>query len=498
MALKIGEAEEEMLLSAPKLIVIGVGGAGCNAVNSMIEDGLTGVEFIAANTDAQSLKNSRAEVRIQLGRDTTKGYGSGMVPEIGEAAAQESIAEILEHTRGADMVFISAGMGGGTGTGAAPVIARELRKAGILTVGVVTKPFNFEGFKRATTAEVGLVELAAHTDTMIVIANQNLFKIASPDTTYDEAFKMADNVLYHAVASVTDLITRPGLINMDFADVRTVMKGMGRAMIGCGERDGDDRAIRAAEAALSNPLLDNDSMIGAQGVLVNISGGKDMKLVEVDAAANRIRAEVDDNANIRFGSCLDESLEGRIRISIVAAGMSDDAPPPRDRYSEIGARAESYPRVRESMVSMPEAKEEPVAQAPAEEETKEEKSAFSWNSFFSRNKDEAAAPKSPEVESETKVRSTFRFVSAENEAEAKAAAEYEEEFVVNSPAPEKVAEPEPAAPAQDAPSPNLSASKPFMDDMFSSLKNKLEEEDKSGAQTDLEDILEIPTFLRRK
>ncbi|MBN8534250.1 MAG: cell division protein FtsZ [Rhizobiales bacterium] len=305
----------------PRITVFGVGGAGGNAVNNMIRCGLAGVEFVAANTDAQALLLSHAEKRVQMGIQVTEGLGAGSQPEVGRSAAEEVMDEIRDHLAHVHMVFITAGMGGGTGTGAAPVIARVAREMGILTVGVVTKPFHFEGQRRMRVAEAGIAELQKAVDTLIVIPNQNLFRIASDRTTFAEAFALADQVLLSGVASITDLIVKPGLINLDFADVRAVMRDMGKAMMGTGEATGDSRAIMAAEAAIANPLLDETSMKGARGLLISITGGPDMKIFEVDAAANRIREEVDMDANVIFGATQDESLEGIIRVSVVATGL---------------------------------------------------------------------------------------------------------------------------------------------------------------------------------
>ncbi len=305
----------------PRITVVGVGGAGTNAVNNMITAHLEGVEFVACNTDAQSLAQSLTERRIQLGTSITQGLGAGARPEIGRAAAEEATEELLDQLQGSHMVFITAGMGGGTGTGAAPVIARSVREQGILTVGVVTKPFHFEGAHRMRVAEGGLTELQQYVDTLIVIPNQNLFRIANERTTFADAFKLADNVLHMGVRGVTDLMVMPGLINLDFADIRTVMSEMGKAMMGTGEGTGERRALEAAEAAISNPLLDEVSMKGARGVLINITGGPDMTLFEVDEAANRIKEEVDPDANIIVGSTLDELMSGEMRVSVVATGI---------------------------------------------------------------------------------------------------------------------------------------------------------------------------------
>ncbi|WP_193367696.1 cell division protein FtsZ [Pelagibius marinus] len=310
---------------SPRITVIGVGGAGGNAVNNMIQSNLDGVEFLITNTDAQALTQSLCERRIQLGRNITQGLGAGSRPDIGRAAAEEALDEILTDIEGQHMVFITAGMGGGTGTGAAPVIARAAREAGILTVGVVTKPFHFEGVHRMRLAESGINELTQYVDTLIIIPNQNLFRVANEKTTFADAFKMADDVLNSGVRGVTDLMVNPGMINLDFADIRAVMSEMGKAMMGTGEAEGEGRAIAAAEAAISNPLLDDVSMKGARGVLINITGGMDLTLFEVDEAANRIRDEVDPEANIIFGSTFDQSLEGMMRVSVVSTGIDVDA-----------------------------------------------------------------------------------------------------------------------------------------------------------------------------
>jgi cell division protein FtsZ len=305
----------------PRITVVGVGGAGGNAVNNMIRAKLEGVEFVVANTDAQALAQSLAERRLQLGVGVTQGLGAGSRPDVGRVAAEESMQELLEHVQGSHMVFVAAGMGGGTGTGAAPVIARACREAGMLTVGVITKPFHFEGQHRMKLAESGIEELQQNVDTLIIIPNQNLFRVANERTTFADAFKMADDVLYSGVRGVTDLMVMPGLINLDFADIRSVMGEMGKAMMGTGEAEGDNRSIDAAQKAISNPLLDDVSMKGAKGVLINITGGMDMTLFEVDEAANRIRDEVDPDANIIFGSTFDESLNGKMRVSVVATGI---------------------------------------------------------------------------------------------------------------------------------------------------------------------------------
>jgi cell division protein FtsZ len=324
----------------PRITVFGVGGAGGNAVNNMITAGLQGVEFVVANTDAQALTMSKAERIIQMGVQVTEGLGAGSQPDVGRAAAEEVIDEIRDHLGGAHMVFITAGMGGGTGTGASPVIGRVARELGILTVGVVTKPFHFEGQRRMRFAEAGISELHRVVDTLLIIPNQNLFRVANEKTTFADAFAMADQVLYSGVGCITDLMVKEGLINLDFADVRAVMREMGKAMMGTGEASGEKRALTAAEAAIANPLIDDSSMKGAKGLLISITGGKDLTLYEVDEAATRIREEVDQDANIIVGATFDEALEGMIRVSVVATGIDkvaieQPAPAAETRSSEI-------------------------------------------------------------------------------------------------------------------------------------------------------------------
>ena len=310
----------------PRIIVLGVGGAGGNAINGMIDAGLHGVEFIAVNTDAQDLKSSKAHAKIQLGMNLTKGLGAGAKLDIGQAAADESLNEIINHIQGANMVFITAGMGGGTGTGAAHVIARAAKELNILTVGVVTLPFLYEGPLRTRRANLGLEELKKHVDTNIVIPNQNLFKIANEQTTFEESFELSNDVLLHGVRSITDLMVRPGLINLDFADVETVMSGMGKAMMGTGEAEGEKRAEQAAELAINNPLIDDYSLKGAKGLLINITGGKDLKLFEVDEAVNKVRAEVDPECELIIGAITDPALDGKLRVSIVATALDGQTP----------------------------------------------------------------------------------------------------------------------------------------------------------------------------
>ncbi|ALI54763.1 cell division protein FtsZ [Celeribacter marinus] len=364
MALNLTMPERDDL--KPKITVFGVGGAGGNAVNNMIEKALEGVEFVVANTDAQALSHSKSTAKIQMGVKVTEGLGAGARASVGAAAAEESIETIVDHLAGAHMCFITAGMGGGTGTGAAPIIAQAARELGVLTVGVVTKPFQFEGAKRMRQAEEGVEQLQKMVDTLIIIPNQNLFRLANEKTTFTEAFSMADDVLYQGVKGVTDLMVRPGLINLDFADVRAVMDEMGKAMMGTGEASGEDRAIQAAEKAIANPLLDEISLKGARGVLINITGGADLTLFELDEAANRIREEVDPDANIIVGSTMDPTLEGAMRVSVVATGIDAntnlaETPVPRRRLSEpLAPQVEVEAPVAAAPVEAPVAAQAPV------------------------------------------------------------------------------------------------------------------------------------------
>ncbi len=357
MSINIGPAAIDDM--RPRITVVGIGGAGGNAIANMIESDIEGVDFIVANTDAQTLSSSPAETRIQLGPDITGGLGAGARPEVGKAAAEETVAEIEAALEGVNMVFIAAGMGGGTGTGAAPVIAEAARRKGVLTVGVVTKPFLFEGTRRMRAAEAGIDELQAHVDTLIVIPNQNLFLVAQAETTFKEAFQLADEVLQQGVRSITDLMVMPGLINLDFADVRSVMSEMGKAMMGTGEGNGENRALDAAEQAIANPLLDGVSMQGAKGVIISIIGGEDMKLLEVDEAANHIRELVDEDANIIWGSAFNPDLDGRIRVSVVATGIEQGA---------VGSVGESTPVA----LSTARAPKRPALPLPGENEVEPE------------------------------------------------------------------------------------------------------------------------------
>ncbi|RNJ62064.1 MAG: cell division protein FtsZ [Porphyrobacter sp. IPPAS B-1204] len=365
MSINIGPAASDDL--RPRITVIGIGGAGGNAIANMIAAEIEGVEFIVANTDAQALSTSPAERRIQLGPDITGGLGAGARPEVGKAAAEETVAEIEKALEGVNMCFIAAGMGGGTGTGAAPVIAEAARRMGVLTVGVVTKPFLFEGTRRMRAAEAGIDELQQHVDTLIVIPNQNLFLVAKAETTFKEAFQLADEVLQQGVRSITDLMVMPGLINLDFADVRSVMSEMGKAMMGTGEGEGENRALDAAEQAIANPLLDGVSMAGARGVIISIIGGEDMRLLEVDEAANHIRELVDEDANIIWGSAFNPDLKGKIRVSVVATGIEQSAIGHVDRPQSVSLGASRAPKRPVLELSEDEGLTElpPVVEAPA-------------------------------------------------------------------------------------------------------------------------------------
>lgn len=355
MSIEFGNTE--LIELTPRIAVIGVGGAGCNAVNNMIQSQLQGVDFVVANTDAQSLATSSADNRLQLGVEITQGLGAGAQPKVGAAAAEEAVESIDDMLNGCHMAFVTAGMGGGTGTGAAPVIARKAREKGILTVGVVTKPFQFEGGRRMKIADAGISELAQHVDTLIIIPNQNLFRVADERTTFADAFNMADEVLHSGVRGITDLMVMPGLINLDFADVRTVMSEMGKAMMGTGEAEGDGRAQDAAAAAISNPLLEEASLQGAKGVIINVTGGMDMTLYEVDEAVNMVREQADEDALIVFGSAFNQDLEGKLRVSVVATGIDGDA-----TTIEI-------PQPDRARVANPAAAEAPVVGEPTSDDT---------------------------------------------------------------------------------------------------------------------------------
>ena len=416
----------------PRIVVFGVGGAGGNAVNNMIEAGLEGVEFVVANTDAQQLQFARTDRRIQLGITTTQGLGAGAHPEVGMSAAEESIPEIFEHLDGAHMVFITAGMGGGTGTGAAPIIAKAARERGILTVGVVTKPFQFEGRHRMRLADAGVGELQRFVDTLIVIPNQNLFRVANERTTFAEAFAMADQVLHSGVRSITDLMVLPGLINLDFADVRTVMTEMGKAMMGTGEASGEDRALMAAQNAIQNPLLDEVSLRGAKAVLVNVTGGPDMTLLEVDEAANAISSEVDPEGNIIFGAAFDPTLEGKIRVSVVATGMDNGV---MAAAIETASRSSSVSRpiVAETTRAAPSGAAQPgpsAAPAPAAHGHTDHHQPLT----LTAPEPPVAAPRQPEIARAPEPARTIRIVDP--------AVEQDEDLYLSAP---------PSAPAIDTP-----------------------------------------------
>jgi cell division protein FtsZ len=467
----------------PRIVVIGVGGAGGNAVNNMIAAGLDGVEFVVANTDAQALALSRADRRVQMGGGVTQGLGAGMRPEIGEESAEDSLDEIIEHLDGAHMLFVAAGMGGGTGTGAAPVIARAARERGILTVGIVTKPFMFEGSRRMKLAEQGIENLYASVDTMITIPNQNLFRVATESTTMSDAFSMADEVLYSGVRGVTDLMVVPGLINLDFNDVRTVMDEMGKAMMGTGEATGERRAVEAAESAINNPLLDDVSLKGAKGVLINITGGSDLTLYEVDEAASLIRGQVDENANIIVGSALDDDLDGIIRVSVVATGVDSEA------------RAEAPPapfisRTAEVKVSAVEDVEEALEDIAAEQ-------AVAQDRFEAYN---PVADMQKEVAQEfTQAERTPPPYTAPRPYPPKVEAPVQQvQAAPTPPAPQPIPEPAPA-----------SASKGAFGGFFGLRKKAPVAPPQTQTQTskapigdlfgdDMEDELEIPSFLRRQ
>jgi cell division protein FtsZ len=396
----------------PRIMVCGVGGAGGNAVNNMIVSGLSGVDFIVANTDAQALTSSRAERIIQMGLQVTEGLGAGSKPEVGKAAAEEASEEIRDHLAGAHMVFVTAGMGGGTGTGAAPVIARAAREMGILTVGVVTKPFHFEGGRRMKVAETGISDLQKAVDTLIIIPNQNLFRVANEKTTFADAFAMADQVLYSGVACITDLMVKEGLINLDFADVRSIMSEMGKAMMGTGEAAGDKRAVQAAEAAIANPLLDETSMRGARGLLISITGGNDLTLYEVDEAASRIRQEVDEEANIILGATFDSALDGVVRVSVVATGIDQESigqiePVNAQPRTEAFARPRAFAQARSARpalaqpdLEMPEEAVAAVASFPDPIEARAETDESEQDEFIPPAPEQpvARAPRMPQIE----------------------------------------------------------------------------------------------------
>jgi cell division protein FtsZ len=440
MSIDFGNTELTEL--TPKISVIGVGGAGCNAVNNMIVAELQGVDFVVANTDAQALANAKADNRIQLGVEITQGLGAGAQPKIGEAAAEEAVDTIDDILNGCHMAFITAGMGGGTGTGAAPVIARRAREKGILTVGVVTKPFHFEGARRMKIAEAGIQELASHVDTLIIIPNQNLFRVANERTTFADAFNMADEVLHSGVRGITDLMVMPGLINLDFADVRTVMSEMGKAMMGTGEADGETRARDAAAAAISNPLLEEASLKGAKGVIINVTGGMDMTLYEVDEAVNMVRDQVDPDALIVFGSAFNQELEGRLRVSVVATGIEGGSSnmqmpmPRRDRIETPSVSERPAPKAEAAPVVI--AAEETVG--PVEVESQESESdlisamAALQAAIEDPSEDETSEVETHEAEVAAAPVEEEVTVAKEDELEARAvAAKGEDTFIADAP-----------------------------------------------------------------
>ncbi len=489
----------------PRISVIGCGGAGGNAVANMIANSVQGVDFIVANTDAQALNSSAAERRIQLGLKITQGLGAGSRPEIGRAAAEEALEQVERALEGSHMCFIAAGMGGGTGTGAAPVIAKAARDRGILTVGVVTKPFSFEGSRRMKAAEAGIAELQKHVDTLIVIPNQNLFLIANPSTTFKEAFAMADEVLQQGVRGITDLMVMPGLINLDFADVRTVMSEMGKAMMGTGESDGENRAIEAAEKAIANPLLDGVSMKGAKGVIVSITGGEDMRLMEVDEAASHIKELVDPDANIIWGSAFNPDLEGKIRVSVVATGIEADAasePRPAQVFSLPLSRKTEEPKADPAAAPAPVAAPEPVAEeaTPAEEAPLE----------LADLAEDSAADAHAEAAEETPVALTPPTDDAASDELVLGGEEMFAEPVESNPLPPAAETPsghalrrsgwltssEEEAPAAepDRPAPKIA---PLGGTLFERMSNIARGAAKSD-ETDASDPLDIPRFLNRQ
>ena len=463
----------------PRIAVIGVGGAGGNAVANMMRHEVQGVEFLVANTDAQALKTSTAQQRIQLGAKITSGLGAGARPEIGRAAAEETVEHITQALRGAHMCFIAAGMGGGTGTGAAPVIAKAARDAGILTVGVVTKPFAFEGNRRAKAAEQGIEELQKYVDTLIVIPNQNLFLIANANTTFKEAFELADEVLQQGVRGITDLMVMPGLVNLDFADVRSVMQEMGKAMMGTGEADGENRALEAAQKAIANPLLDGVSMKGAKGVIISITGGEDMRLLELDEAANHIRDLVDPDANIIWGSAFNPALEGRIRVSVVATGieaMGTEAVAPA-AAEPPATRAFSFAGSRRNEPAAP-AEPQPVAAAPATDPEPAPSPAPEPISFGSESSDTATpsayeTPAAPVLPSWARSEPTAESAPqpAPQAPVAAAAEEQPDELVLDQGA----MLPGETAPAADTPASDEDAPTPSIRSRWLSSGNKAEE-----------------------
>jgi cell division protein FtsZ len=486
----------------PKITVVGVGGAGGNAIANMIAAEVQGVDFIVANTDAQALNHSDADTRIQLGPKITEGLGAGSRPEIGRAAAEETLAAIDDALDGSHMCFIAAGMGGGTGTGAAPVIAEAARKKGVLTVGVVTKPFSFEGSRRAKSADSGIEELQKHVDTLIVIPNQNLFLIANPDTTFKDAFKMADEVLQQGVRGITDLMVMPGLINLDFADVRSVMEEMGKAMMGTGEGEGDNRAREAAEKAIANPLLDGVSMQGAKGVIISITGGEDMRLMEVDEAANHIKELVDPDANIIWGSAFNDDLEGKLRVSVVATGIEAEA---AGAARPMPAKVFSFPSAQDKAADT-----EDVAEV---EETPETNAPLAKEEAFEPEivEQEIVAEEVPieEMAAEPEITTEDDIAESETTDAAEAEPTVTRMFDDTTPTPTVSERPVPSTPTfkvraagEDArdvtpDTANANSTPPDEDELILDAGN-VEGEEKKAASGGDRDSLDIPNFLNRQ
>ena len=505
MSINIGPPEVEEL--KPRIAVIGVGGAGGNAIANMIAAKVEGVDFIVSNTDAQSLNISPAEQRIQLGPEITQGLGAGSRPEVGRAAAEETLELVEKALDGAHMCFIAAGMGGGTGTGAAPVIAKAARDRGILTVGVVTKPFTFEGTRRMKSANAGIEELQKNVDTLIIIPNQNLFLVANPNTTFKEAFLLADEVLQQGVRGITDLRVMPGLINLDFADVRSVMHEMGKAMMGTGEAEGDGRALEAAEKAIANPLLDGVSMQGAKGVIVSITGGEDMRLMEVDEAANHIRELVDPDANIIWGSAFNENLDGRIRVSVVATGIDSDGSVAAPAASSSFAMSNPTPAAPSFASSIP---AEPEPEEPAEEPVLDMAESLETSEAEMVVEPEPEPEPAPEPEAAPTPTATY---SDDDDLEEEVAAApsfasltpgmvtddepEEDELVLGGDTMQPVAE---DAPASAEPAPRVASGGGTLFERMSNLTRGGNKADEEGEKDDDEssDPLDIPRFLNRQ
>ena len=483
----------------PRIAVIGVGGAGGNAIANMMKNDVQGVDFLVANTDAQALKQSKAGQKIQLGVRITQGLGAGARPEIGRAAAEEAIDGVAKMLEGAHMCFIAAGMGGGTGTGAAPVIAKAARDMGILTVGVVTKPFAFEGNRRAKAAEAGIEELQKYVDTLIVIPNQNLFLVANANTTFKQAFEMADEVLQQGVRGITDLMVMPGLINLDFADVRSVMQEMGKAMMGTGEAEGDNRAIEAASKAIANPLLDGVSMKGAKGVIVSITGGEDMRLLEVDEAANHIRELVDEDANIIWGSAFNPDLEGKIRVSVVATGIeADSSAVAAAAAAEPATRAFSFGRKTESVIPAAPADPTPEPEEAIASEPEAQPFTLDPPTGVADDAEDTTADDADELVLGSDAAVDDAVIPADYEAPATAAARAEETPGWLSPG-ESAAEEVPAISAGDEeeapPAPRMK--------LGGTLFERMQSVARGGSRNDAEegegkDTLDIPRFLNRQ